>query len=281
MNRARTLANSGKGTTASARRHGKGVTDWSVWDARLGTLPDNKLAKLAGCSEDTLINRRRRLGIQPFTQRDIDWAKWDAELGRATDQDIAQKIGCTVKTVERRRGKLGIASYRDSGRRGRIPDKIQWAKWDEELGRAPEWEVAKRIGCSVSPVEKRRKKLRIPAFSQHSQIDWQAWDGELGKAPDWDLAGRIGCSTIAVEKRREKLGIRPFSKNDRIDWKTWDKVLGSVPDQEAAEMAGCSITSIRRRRKRLGIEDFKRDWKGKITPARPSAEQLDNAAVTI
>jgi DNA-binding Lrp family transcriptional regulator len=257
-------------------------THWNVWDRLLGTMPDGKLASLAGCSEDTLIYRRRKLGIAAFTQSQIQWEKWDGMLGKSTDQDIAQKIGCAVKTVEKRRRGLGIASYRDSGRKSRNPRRIDWTEWDKKLGKSPDGEAAKLIGCSVRTVEKRRKKLRIPAFIEHPHIDWHEWDETLGKSPDRETASLIGCSLIAVEQRRKRLGIRAFTKNSRIDWKLWDTSLGKTHDREAAELIGCSMASVLRRRKKLKIKAFER---GTAKEPAKSVKRwnvpLDNATVTI
>jgi hypothetical protein len=229
--------------------------DWSVWDKSLGAMPDKKLSRVIGCSEDTVINRRRKLNIPAFTQGLINWAAWDRKLGKKTDQALAKEMKCAVRTVQKRRMKLGINAFKDSGNEGK-PRKIDWEKWDKILGSAPDWEVAKKIGCSIRPVEKRRKKLHIESFNKHARIDWTAWDKDLGKAHDWQTATSIGCSMIAVEQRREKLGIKPYSKNDRIDWSTWDSTLGKSDDRTLSERIGCSASSILRRRKKLNIPAF-------------------------
>ncbi|MDR0647961.1 MAG: hypothetical protein LBF92_01300, partial [Synergistaceae bacterium] len=81
------------------------------------------------------------------------------------------------------------------------------AAWDGLLGTAPDTEVARTIGCSVRPVEKRRARLRVRPFQGHARIDWARWDGALGMSRDRETAEIIGCSQAAVESRRRRLGI--------------------------------------------------------------------------
>jgi hypothetical protein len=205
-------------------------------------------------------------------------------LGKATDQDIAKKIGCAPKTVEKRRKKLRIESYRKSGHKSRMPQRIDWPEWDMKLGKSPDGKLAEIIGCSVCTVEKRRKKLRVPAFMEHPHIEWPDWDGELGKTQDWQAAKLIGCSLVAVEQRRKRIGVKSFTKNDRVDWNAWDYALGKASDRETAEMIGCSAISVRRRRKKLGIEAFfkrKEENFAAAGAAKGWSMPLDNAAVTI
>jgi DNA-binding Lrp family transcriptional regulator len=221
----------------------------------MGGMPDKKLSEIIGCSEDTVINRRRKLKIQAHTHNFIDWVVWDDKLGKETDQSLALEINCTAETVRKRRKELRIKSFGESGHRGK-PRKIDWEPWDKYLGTASDWEVAKKMGCSVSPVRRRRAKLNIPAFNRHAVIDWAQWDKELGKAHDRETAALAGCSLIAVEQRRERLGIKPYSKNDRIDWATWDSVLGKSNDRVVSEHIGCSVSSVARRRKKLDIPSF-------------------------
>jgi hypothetical protein len=218
-------------------------------------MPDKKLSEIIGCSEDTVINRRRKLKMPAYTNNFIDWTAWDEKLGKETDQSLARKMDRAVTTVQKRRRELGIGAFRESGHRGK-PRKIEWEAWDKLLGTAPDWEVAKKIGCSIRPVEKRRAKLHVPAFNRHARIDWAKWDKELGKARDRETAKLIGCSLVAVEQRRGMLGIKPFSKNDRIDWKRWDSYLGKLDDRTVGSYVGCSLSAIRRRRQKLRIPAY-------------------------
>jgi hypothetical protein len=244
-------------------------TDWGHWDGCLGIIPDKKLSAAIGCSEDSVINRRRKLGIRPYTQNFIDWAAWDGRLGKETDVRLARRIGCAEATVRKRRKELGIGSFRDAHGGGK-PRRIDWARWDGILGTMPDEETAKTIGCSVRPVEKRRAKLRVPAFSRHARLDWSEWAGELGRATDRETAEAIGCSLVAVEQRRARLGVKPCTKNDRIDWRRWDACLGKSCDSAASGLIGCSVSSVRRRRKALGIPAFdgrRSETPKKVTPA--------------
>lgn len=84
--------------------------------AALGSASDAQIAELMGVATNTIIKKRRKLGIAPFgqtreakqhhwTKRQIGW------LGKRTDVAIAQQLGIDQTTVAYQRRILGIPSY--------------------------------------------------------------------------------------------------------------------------------------------------------------------------
>jgi hypothetical protein len=47
----------------------KTAIDWSAIDHRLGTISDRALAIDVGCSEMSILRRRRQLDIEPFAPK--------------------------------------------------------------------------------------------------------------------------------------------------------------------------------------------------------------------
>ena len=75
--------------------------------ARLGRVPDSKLAEPFGMSLWSVLEKRKELGIPPC--RTLQWTpKVLARLGKARDIVIAQEMGASVSSVRYKRRELGI-----------------------------------------------------------------------------------------------------------------------------------------------------------------------------
>ncbi|HZZ77570.1 MAG TPA: hypothetical protein VFE62_03570 [Gemmataceae bacterium] len=92
---------------------------WSAEDdALLGTMLDREVSRRIGRSERAVVDRRRVLGVAPFTKRSAPrgHANWspaqDRLLGTMPDVELARKLRCSPMSVFYRRRKLGITRYR-------------------------------------------------------------------------------------------------------------------------------------------------------------------------
>lgn len=91
-------------------------------------------------------------------------------------------------------------------RNKRLPKnaKVNWAKWDEYLGKWTDTKLAAKAGCAPQTVRVRRVKRKIPAATK--KIDWDKYDNLIGTMTDSELATQIGCSKNTVYYRRLVLG---------------------------------------------------------------------------
>lgn len=129
-------------------RRGHGWT--AEQEARLGKVPDGRLAKELGISLMAVFHRRRKLGIAPFGKRRQWTAEEEAMLGVLTDTEIAAKLGVSVQTVGYARADRGIpvAPRKDMVRR----DRAEVAALVESCGGSMA-EAAKAMGISRQRVQ--------------------------------------------------------------------------------------------------------------------------------
>jgi hypothetical protein len=64
-----------------------------------------------------------------------------------TDRALSEKIGCEPTAITTRRKLLNIPKY---------ALRVDWAQWDSIIGVEPNFIVAKKIGCPLNLVKKRR-----------------------------------------------------------------------------------------------------------------------------
>jgi hypothetical protein len=129
----------------------------------LGTISDNKLAKIINCDTQAVRIKRRLLSIKSWFDTNyppIDWTLCNRLLGTDTDMNISIKTGLSLRLLYNRRKELGIKAFKPT----RLEDPIQWENFDKYLGKEPDRKLAKKIGCYYLTVRNRRKKLNIPAY---------------------------------------------------------------------------------------------------------------------
>jgi hypothetical protein len=86
--------------------------DWKQWISKLGTMPDESLAKQIGCSRSTVIYTRNLHGVPPAKSRSSQRGWSEAEiklLGTDTDAAIAKHLKMSILSVSRKRRALGIS----------------------------------------------------------------------------------------------------------------------------------------------------------------------------
>lgn len=85
----------------------------------IGTMPDERMARVLGVSQQLVQIARERLGI-PAASKDTHVKRgpapllnWDrVPFGRRSDADLARELGVSQPAVSKRRRQLGIAPFR-------------------------------------------------------------------------------------------------------------------------------------------------------------------------
>jgi hypothetical protein len=88
------------------------------------------------------------------------------------------------------------------------PVPLDWKKYDRLLGTMPDNAVAKRIGCTVLSVKKRRKKLKVQAYGERMNLpptgclvdEW----GTIWAIEDWRNEREVEGVRTAEATLREK-----------------------------------------------------------------------------
>lgn len=225
--------------------------------ARLGQIPDAKLAELAGVSAVTIVAERQRRGIEAFRLRraDIEWTpEMIAQLGTAGDREVAQALGISQTCVRRKRARLGIRPFHilPRGPSRRFP----WTAEDLALlGKLTDKEVAVRLGVTVTTVARRRQELGIPPSRPWANgIQWTEEMVELlGTATDAEVAMRYGISPYSVFRKRTRLGIPAFLQTRAVVRTPELTELLRLPTPEARRRTGLHRSTISQLRKELGI----------------------------
>lgn len=141
-------------------RTGRPRIDLSAYTHLFGVVPDREIAKLAGCTDQTVRNHRARYPNQstphaPPGRPTLDLSRYTHLMGVLSDSEIAKVAGCHRRTIYRHRRSLGIPSIRllSPFRRlrwafGRLPDiiiarlaRLPRKKW----GNATAYAIA--VGC--------------------------------------------------------------------------------------------------------------------------------------
>ena len=131
--------------------------DWSAENiALLGTLPDQEVAYILGCSRQAIAARRKVLGIVPHKPIGLQWTNdLILQLGCSSDRQLAEQMGVCVRTVLNKRHAQGITAHRAS---------LTWtAETVALLGTCPDGQLARHLNCSRKSIVQKRKALGIPA----------------------------------------------------------------------------------------------------------------------
>jgi hypothetical protein len=125
------------------------------------------------------------------------------------------------------------------------------------LGKAPDSEIAKDMGCSQTAVADQRIKLRIPKFTDSK------WTLEtiarLGKEPDSTIAKDLDCWFSVVAVKRQKLGIPAYKSSDRWTSEVVAR-LGKEPDTKIAKDLGLHPQAVLKYRQEHGIPACPRSY---------------------
>jgi DNA-binding CsgD family transcriptional regulator len=231
------------------------------WPARLvallGRLPDVVVALRARVAAPTVAAERQRRGIKAFVPRGplVDWTpEMDALVGTATDAAVAAALGIgSGGSVAHRRHVLGIPAVGPGGPR---PRPMRWSRRAlAMLGKAPDAEVAKRLGLTQSIVWKKRTELAIRAHRSHPPR--ARWPREavrlLGRRPDREVARKLGVSVQAVLRKRRALGIPGYRWGRPVVRTAALKRLLKLPNRVLRAKHGLSSALAQKLRRQYGI----------------------------
>src|SRR6266566_6038429 len=177
----------------------------------LGKKNDYELSRRFRRPKYEVHAQRRALGIPPFKPRP-EWRYWEAWekelLGTMRDEDLAQDLGRTFYSVQVERLRCKIPVFNNT------------RKWKEEhlrlLGTAPDQEVAKMTGYSVSAVHSMRLKHTTVRFRRggprRPRRLLRVWTEQekalLKELSDREMAERLGSSLKSIRRARREFGIR-------------------------------------------------------------------------
>jgi biotin operon repressor len=132
--------------------------NWSADNiALLGTLSDQEIAHLLGCSRQAVAAKRTKLNIAPYKPSGLQWTNdLILQLGRSSDRQVAENIGVSMSTIFSKRKSQGIRAHRVM---------LTWTpEAIAQLGTCPDGQLAQRLGCSRKSIVQKRKALGISAY---------------------------------------------------------------------------------------------------------------------
>lgn len=198
---------------------------------RLGTVPDVALAREVGVSMSAVNLFRKQRGVQrwhapPKTPQQQSvllksprvpampaWVEGIRDrLGKEADAVLAVEVGRSKERVRQIRAKLGIPEAQKPGFRATPPIELT-EEVREWLATLSSGEVAKRIGRSVSAVQKMRQQLGIPAPFKGSKV--AAFHHLFGVVSDREIARRAGVKTPSIYAYRARYPELPLSPHVR------------------------------------------------------------------
>jgi hypothetical protein len=228
---------------------------WTPEDERLlGTRPDEQVALLIGATVKAV--RRRRIGLRipdvPQNRREPvrHWTpEADAVVRSCSVREAILRLGRTRASVLCRRRCLGIRQI--VRRSWKATDNALFSKFNDK-------EIARKLGRTLSSVENRRTRLKIPVPNPGWRFFTPAEDALLGTAADAEIAARLGRHRSSVQARRLRLGIlRGKRPKSRRPWTPEDDaLLGTDTDTRISARLGRHVSQVCVRRQQLGIPNF-------------------------
>jgi hypothetical protein len=197
---------------------------WSEHEiSLLGTMSDEKVARMIGVSKGPVMRKRQSLGIESFASQSNLWRVWTADelalLAKHSDVEVARILEVQPGTVSAKRHSYGIEPHRKKLRKKK--SKLDTLVWNLQnlalLGQLSDSQLGKMIGVNRKSVLRKRKKLGIKSIGQ-TQL-FHPWTKEeialLGTLGDRAIAEQIGINQQSVAIKRVRLGISSFQANSR------------------------------------------------------------------
>jgi DNA-binding CsgD family transcriptional regulator len=258
-----------KRVPASRMRLTKG---WFPWPeelaALLGKISDEKLARRAGISPETVARERRRRGIESFRplRGPIEWTpEMISLIGLESDGVVGRELGLSRTTIRVKRELLGIPPYTPPPSSA-VESAIPWEPEDLALlGTMPDRALAKELGICASSVMLKRQTLKIPPFKPPTRpLEWtEEMLALLGEVPDSQVAELYGISEKTVGAKRFRLGIPAVVAAGAVVSTPELIELLHLPGIEVQRLTGLSHKTIRDLRRKHGIEKRER-WSRKV-----------------
>ncbi|HWM94150.1 MAG TPA: hypothetical protein VN493_25560 [Thermoanaerobaculia bacterium] len=245
---------------------------WFQWPeelaALLGQISDEKLARRAGISPETVARERRRRGIESFRplRGPVEWTpEMIALIGTESDGVVGRELRLSRTTIRCKRVLLGIPPYSPPPSSA-VESSIPWEPEDlAQLGTMPDRLVAKQLGISASSTMLKRQTLEIPPFKPPPRrLEWtEEMLALLGQVTDTQVAELYGISEAAVCAKRFRLGIPGVVAAGAVVATPELIELLHLPGIEVHRLTGLSHRTIRDLRRKHGI-DRRRQWPPKV-----------------
>jgi hypothetical protein len=216
--------------------------------SRLGKESDGAIAKSLGCTDMVVGIRRRKLGIPALPRSQyqkrkksqniqktkptkvpkkriapnrVDVPQWVTEkLGTMTDAELTKLSGIPHRIIWTRRKELGIPSYSEKnnhptryGYKPGVEPAPQIPLSDsiiQQLGKIPDYQLARESGIHESKIWRERTKRGIPTCPRpencYSNLPSSIVE-KLGKVQDAVLAKEAGVSKDSIKRLRYSLGV--------------------------------------------------------------------------
>ncbi|MFN7892588.1 MAG: hypothetical protein ACK5OC_19985, partial [Pirellula sp.] len=161
--------------------------------AKLGTVPDTRLAQLWGVSSGTVTRHRKSLGIDPFRPgAELEWTTGMLnQLGELPDGAIAREYGVSFICVKVKRISLGIPPF---GKTAMDPEPDFPSHVRSMIGKIPDKQLSDQFGVSRAHIQIYRALHGIP-LAEYQKPLLHAWTKEeealLGTISDGDVARRF------------------------------------------------------------------------------------------
>lgn len=180
-------------------------------------IPDIEVATRFNVSVSSVRRKRYELGLRRFSSKRIVWTKrMIRDVGRLSYEKFRSKYNISTPTILAKRRELGLVEAHVTWKQSLV----------DLLGKLPDEEIAKRLGCSRYVVRKKRNCLKIAPVPRRPKR-WtanrkkyphsykHAWDDKrlswLGKISDAAIAKRMNIDRATVARKRRALGIAPIS----------------------------------------------------------------------
>lgn len=213
-------------------------------------LNDTEIAKILGCSSDSVARHRGKLGYLS-NKKTPDFTKFRELYDKKMfDSQIAEECGYGVTCVHAWRKKNNLPAHGAFN----FDEKKAKELYEEKSN---DTEIALALGCNPSSVAKWRKKNNLP--KQMFSVDWDKVRELYEKGfVDIEIAKAVGCSYGPIGNWRRENNLKPNTKhvNYTLVKELYDKNLS---DKEIGETIGCSplTISLWRRKNKFSINSKK------------------------
>jgi hypothetical protein len=253
--------------TIFRERHRRGIAAYQaisppiMWTedmiGKLGTATDREVAAELGIKPSSVADKRRNLGIPPFTppravQPGRHWEPEDlARLGQVSDRSLAKELRLSSSTVAHKRQSLGIAPWRPR------PPRVEGTEeMIDLLGKLSDLEIARRFSISPSSVKLAREMRGIPPVMDRRGIERTPELLALLELPASEVRRRTGLNFKTIADLKRDLGIQSMRAEQMRYSPEIVARMGKEPDYVIARHLGVSASAVRLKRNQLGIAPF-------------------------
>ncbi len=183
-------------------------SDQQLIDLHEEGLNDREVAERLGANRRTVLDRRRRLGLESNRPHVRDHQRFLALYEKGmNDPEIANALGVTDGMVYNYRKRHGLAS---NWNRSLFTDQQFLTLYEKGLNDA---EIAKTLGVPKYVVGYCRRRLGLEFHAKRTFSDKQVIALHQRGLNDAEIAKKLGANSNTVRYHRNKLGLKPVGKH--------------------------------------------------------------------